>query len=166
MTVNANVIERVKARANAKARQVTAHQLQVGLPPTAGATRKTNYRGDEGAVSLAQVASWLEYGTDSMPARPFMRQWFDANRDRLQSELKQAVKDEYKGNKDAVAALGAKWVEELREYLLTDAGHLEPLATETIARKAAAGLSAPEIPGVATRQLAEALTSIDGKPGR
>lgn len=36
-----------------------------------------------GGVNVAQVATWQEFGTTTIPARPFMRQTFEENRDKV-----------------------------------------------------------------------------------
>lgn len=163
LQVNARVIERTKEHARAKSRQVTAHTMRVGIPEEEGDQPKVDYRGKEGAATVAQVAIWLEFGTDVIPARPFVTTWFDSNRDRLQREMTAAMRAEYRGNADAVARLGAKWADEQRQWLLGDQAHSEPLKPSTVRAKSNAGLSQPGTPDVATRQIAKAITSMEGR---
>jgi hypothetical protein len=163
LQVNARVVERVKHRLDGKARQISTGQVLVGIDAKSGGERKINYKGREGRATLAQIAWWLEHGTDTVPERPFMRQWYDGNEARLKRELSAAVRAEFQGNKSALDHLGARWADELRETLLGNALGLAELATSTIAAKAAAGLDAPEIPLVATKQLVNAITSSVGR---
>jgi hypothetical protein len=44
----------------------------------------------EGGATVAQVASYNEFGTDRIPARPFLSGWFDANKPQIEANLKKA----------------------------------------------------------------------------
>ena len=162
--VNARIVERVKARLADKAKQVTAHHLKVGINEADGGAAKLDYKGRPQSVTLAEVARWMEFGTDTIPERPIIRSWFDANEARLKREMTEAIRAEYAGDKEAVTVMGAKWAEELREYFLSGQAPVEGLKTATIGRKAGAGLSHPEVPVVATRQLVNAITAREGRP--
>lgn len=47
--------------------------VKIGLLGDSG-----SYEGD-GSVNIAQVATWNEFGTSTIPSRPFMRQTFEKN---------------------------------------------------------------------------------------
>lgn len=51
----------------------------------------------EGGATVADVATWNEYGTERIPARPFLSGWFDANQADIQAKLKSAGEKIFKG---------------------------------------------------------------------
>jgi hypothetical protein len=155
--VNTRFLEKVKKNLRDRTRRVWPHRIAVGINAKDGAQPKVDYHGKDTEATLAQVLKWMEFGTDTVPERPIMRIWFDANETRLRREMTAATRREYMGKKEAVHELGEKWAEELREYYLAGAAPVDELATSTIGAKAAAGLSHPEIPVVATRQLVDAI---------
>ena len=62
-------------------------------------------KGKSGGADIADVAMWNELGTENMPARPFMRQSVEKNRDRIKAACAQALKDVLLGKTTAEAAL-------------------------------------------------------------
>lgn len=44
----------------------------------------------EGGATVAQVASYQEFGTDRIPARPFLSGWVDTNKQLIQSTIAKA----------------------------------------------------------------------------
>lgn len=63
-----------RAKLNAK--------ISVGIHGAEGDETKVNHEGEEVPVlTVLQVAQWLEFGTATQEARPFIRGWFDENED-------------------------------------------------------------------------------------
>lgn len=58
----------------------------------------------EGGATVADVATWNEYGTKNTPARPFISGWFDANQADIRAKLKSAGDKIFQGA-DPVATL-------------------------------------------------------------
>lgn len=57
----------------------------------------------EDGTTVADVATWNEYGTEHIPARPFISGWFDSNQDDVQAKLKLAGEKIFKGAEPAAA---------------------------------------------------------------
>jgi len=51
----------------------------------------------EGGATVADVATYNEFGTERIPARPFLSGWFDANREQISAQLKKAGERIVKG---------------------------------------------------------------------
>lgn len=91
-------------------------------------------KNDEG-ISLAQIAAINEYGTSTIPARPFLRQSFEQNEDEIRDVCGQAIKMVASGvevNK-ALDAIGVKAVGIVQEQIVN--GDFTPNAPSTIRKK-------------------------------
>lgn len=89
-----------------------------------GKTRVTfGYQGASGAEehpgapgsTVAQVAAWNEYGTDSSPARPMGAHTMEANRERFTEAAKRAIADVVDGRVETALEAG----EQLGQVALT-----------------------------------------------
>lgn len=153
--VNPRLMERVKGAIRQRVQRVQPKKIAVGITEKKGGARKVDYFGKKQQATVADVAMWMEMGTDTVPERPIMRSYFDANMQRHRREMTIAVRREYKGTTGAVIELGELWAEELRNHYFE--ANVEPLQKATIASKEAAGLGHPEIPVVATGQVVDAI---------
>lgn len=83
-----------KLRIDTKIKQaldrISGSDLTVGVHKDAGSYPATTKGGKEGAT-IALVANCLEYGTDTMPARSFMRPAVDENRGAIQRMMDRAI---------------------------------------------------------------------------
>ena len=61
--------------------------------------------GENGKITILEYAIYNEYGTPSMPARPFMRNAFDSNRGIISNLIQAAPKKVIKGEKSGKEAL-------------------------------------------------------------
>lgn len=61
--------------------------------------------GENGKTTILEYAIYNEYGTPSMPARPFMRNAFDSNRGIISNLIQAAPKKVIKGEKSGKEAL-------------------------------------------------------------
>jgi hypothetical protein len=109
----------------------------------AGAELRVGVQGDEAArqhpnssMTVGAIAEKHELGL-GVPERSWLRAWFDRNQERCQAEMRaamQAVMTKKLSRKKAMEQLGYKWVELIRDDIVT--GKVTPaLAASTIARK-------------------------------
>jgi hypothetical protein len=101
----------------------------------------------EGGTTVAEVASWNEYGTSAIPSRPFMRDAFDKNAGDRDDKIKKLVGRVIDGSLDAETALkklGADHVGQIQAEIRD--GDFAPNAYSTVAAKAkkAKGGATPE----------------------
>lgn len=73
--------------------------LTVGVHDTEGSVAYKD------GPTVAQVATWNEFGTDTIPPRPFLSGWVDANASRIRKMLSDAGKEVLKGQLPTEAAL-------------------------------------------------------------
>lgn len=89
----------------------------------------------EGGATVADVASWNEFGTDRIPARPFLSGWFDANITKIKSLLKSAGEKITQGTPvDQALDVVAQWAAGGVQKGIAQ-GVPPPNAASTIARK-------------------------------
>lgn len=115
---------------------------------------------DHGGPSLIQVATWNEYGTDTIPERSFIRAWFDENEAAAKQTLTRLLKQAAKGKitfQVAAERFGLWCVGQIQKRIAVG---IEPSNAEsTIQRK---GSSKPLID---TGQLRSSIAyAIDGGP--
>lgn len=92
-----------------------------------------------GSVTNAQLASIHEFGLGNVPARPFIRPPFAANRAAYLEILKAGyyqalVKGDTNAFRRTLGLVGAKMAADIKKYV-TDGNNLAPLAQSTIDRK-------------------------------
>lgn len=105
--------------------------VNVGVLSTAG-----TYATDEGPVNLADVATFNEFGTHSIPARPFMAQAFDKNVAAIKSFVAKRLDDVHSGKGTALGGLkliGEFFKGKVQETISN--GDFEPNAPATLAAK-------------------------------
>ena len=98
----------------------------------------------EGAkITVLDVANYMEFGTATIPARSFVRAWFDENQARAQQMLAALMRSVVKGTRSReqiLELLGQKFVAEIQARI--SKGIPPPLLPATIRRK---GSSTPLI---------------------
>lgn len=90
---------------------------------------------DDGKTSLADVAIWNEYGTEHIPARPFVRKTVDRNAkkwDKTAAQLTGKVIDGMSADQ-ALELLGEEAKKDMRNMITY--GSFAPNAPATIAKK-------------------------------
>lgn len=112
--------------------------LKVGILADTGAQA----HGDD-AVTILQVALANEFGTDNIPARPFIRGYVDANEQRVKAMISKVEQEIAKGSmtrEQGLNLLGQRLVAEIQDRM--SKGIPPPNAPSTIERK---GSSTPLI---------------------
>lgn len=89
--------------------------------------------------SVGEVARYMEYGTPTIPPRPFMRLAVDANRGKWISEVRDAILDSPDAGslQRRLSKVGGEIVEAIQDSI--DAVTVPPLAKSTIRARAARG---------------------------
>lgn len=122
------------------------HRLAVGIFPESTT---------ESGRFVAEYATYNEYGTKHIPARPFMRNTIDAHLDEWKSVIKKyssANPDDLIGAFELAGEVAAKDV-----MATIEAGEFAPNSPKTIARKAARGKQNPNTPLIDTGVMEEAV---------
>jgi len=141
------VKDRGAARMVANVARRTKKTVSVGVIGQ-GASARTQ----EG-TTVAEVAAWAEFGTDSIPARSFIRGYVDENEALLRDKLRGAGVRVAKGDwslEQALGLVGLFAVTGIRNRI--DEHIPPPLAASTVARKG------HDKPLVDTRQLYVSIT--------
>lgn len=105
-----------------------------GAQPAAGAGDGAGAAG--GPVTVLDVATWAEFGTDSEPERSFIRAWFDQADDKLREEFGKLLHEVLKGTKtkeQILELIGLRGQGEIQARIA--AGIDPPNAPSTIERK-------------------------------
>jgi hypothetical protein len=95
-----------------------------------------NHEGVTADPSITQIAAWNELGTESIPARPFLKQSIDNNKDQIAALGVAQIKELVRGNitaEQALKALGALQVSLVQAEIRN--GGFAPNAPSTIAKK-------------------------------
>lgn len=161
-SVNREAIARVKAAMRTRAKHVAKHVVRVGITAKDGEKPIIKYTGEEGKATLAYVTLAHEYGA-GVPQRSWFRSWFDRNAERNRKQMAQAMREQMKGNTQAVNLLAIRWAYELRAWISTGAARLAPLARSTQRQRQRMGLD-PNRPLFAIGQIVDAIKAeVDGK---
>jgi hypothetical protein len=91
--------------------------------------------GDD-AISVLQIAIFNEFGTNNIPARSFIRAWFDENEAKLREDLVKLMQSVVQGTRtkeQILELLGQRCVAEIQERI--SAGIDPPNAASTVAKK-------------------------------
>lgn len=117
------------AAALARIRGLDGTVVAVGIQSSDGS--KT----DDDGVALVDIATWNEFGTQTIPARPWLRTALDANRKRWTKAASKAIKEVIDGGtgEAGLRLLGVVMVGDAKESLLD--GAWTPNAPATIQRK-------------------------------
>lgn len=113
--------------------QLRSEPITIGLQGSTGAAKHP-----EADVPVAQVAAWMEYGTEHIPARPFLRQAFDRNEGRFRDAIKRAVSNmiDQRGTLDAEQErLGQLAAQAVKEMIDRAREWAKPLAAATVKAK-------------------------------
>lgn len=112
---------------------------------------------DSGAL-VSEVAAWMEFGTDKVPERSFIRGYVDENDKLIKDKLRGAAKLVLKGKtlRQALGLVGLFIEEGIRDRI--DAGIDPALKDATVADKRRKGYPKPGTPLVGTRQLYASIT--------
>jgi len=114
-----------------------------------------------GDATIAEIATWNEFGTKKIPERPFMRGAADENKEaigKIKENLYAEVKSGSKTSKQALQSLGFKFKEMVRSRIMRSMSWATPSADSTVAGKASRGNPSPNRPLIDTGLL---LRSID-----
>lgn len=109
-------------------------QKMDGLEVVAGMLKDSG-KASNGA-SYVDIATWNEYGTRRIPARPFIRISADTNKAAWSKMAQQAVNDVIDGDspREAAKVIGHRMVEDIRK-VFGDTSKLKDNAPSTIAKK-------------------------------
>jgi hypothetical protein len=124
--------------------------LRVGITAKTGAVQKED--GVTG-TTVVMVAEWQEFGTKTIPARSFIRAWFDENEPECKVLLASALRAVARGaisKQDAMDRLGAKFAGGMQARISN--GIPPPLADSTDKRKGS------RVPLIDTGQLRSSIT--------
>ena len=115
----------------AEVKKLAANEVFIGFQ----AGKKQHEGRDGEKADVAQIAAFNEFGTSTMPARPFLRKSADENKDVIVKMCTQAAKAIAKGSTEQqelkkLGVFGASLVQEKIE-----SGSYVPLAPSTIKRK-------------------------------
>ena len=94
-------------------------------------------------LTVAELATIHEFGTDTIPERSFLRAWFDENRERCHEAVKRMAQSVMRGERsreDAIEILGQTFVAQIQKRIAK--GIPPPNSPATIAAK---GSSTPLI---------------------
>jgi len=90
----------------------------------------------EGGANIADVATFNEFGTSTIPSRPFMGQSFDKNRRAINRFIVKKQSDIYQARtstRRALDSLGIFFVGKVKQIFTT--GKFQPVKPATVARK-------------------------------
>lgn len=88
-------------------------------------------------LSIAEYASYNEFGTDNIPARPFMATTFDENLSQIDADFKRQSGEMIKGNRtanEALTVIGQKHAGRIQKTI-TNRNFMPKLADRTIRAK-------------------------------
>lgn len=116
-------------------------EITVGYQGVSGAKMHPESEG----ASVAQVASYMEFGTKTIPARPFLRTALKQNKSEIKQAVRKALSDIIDQRADldtAVSNIGEAAVEAIRTTIDNASSWAAPLAASTVKAK---GSSSPLI---------------------
>lgn len=110
--------------------KISQYRIKVGIQSEdAGSTY-------DGGATLADVAGFHEFGTDTIPARSFLRAWADTNGEQIQARLRKLAEAVAAGKVDPVSGLkglGLAFVGQIQARIAD--GIAPALKPATVARK-------------------------------
>lgn len=106
-------------------------QVFIGFPE--GEATHTGPNGE--SADMALIAAYNEYGTSTTPARPFLKQTVDGNRDKIKAMCEQTAKDisDGKPTEQCLKQLGAFGVGLVQETIAN--GSFAPNSPQTVKKK-------------------------------
>jgi hypothetical protein len=117
----------------------------------------------DGPATNAEIAAYMEYGTETIPARSFIMAPFTAHRKEYLAGLEKMLPQVIDGKttvEKALGIVGLKMVSDMKHAILDGAGIPPPLAQSTISAKGSTR------PLVDTGQLIGSLTFAVETPGK
>lgn len=100
----------------------------------------TNHKASQSALTILQIAQWIEFGTDTQPARPVIRGYADKYGKALQRAISAMTKDAYKGKlapEVILLRIGTVAVGGMQQFIANDGEGTYPgNAASTLAAKA------------------------------
>lgn len=122
------------AKLKAQLAELQATQITIGYQGESGAEQHEN-----ADVPVAQVAAWQEYGTETAPARPFLRTTFQRHNARIMKEARLALSNLIDGRvgsvEEAQDQLGESALAALRDTIDDARAWAKPLAPSTARAK-------------------------------
>lgn len=94
----------------------------------------------DGGVTVADVATWAEFGTETEPERSFIRAWFDEHEHQVRDDIAKLMRGGKRTADQVLEIVGLRAVGQIQARIA--AGVPPPNAPSTIARK---GSSTPLI---------------------
>lgn len=111
-------------------------RIEVGILGAEATAAKKGHDGQDEPVTLLDVATWMEFGTDDIPERSFLRAYFDEHEAEIHARLGRLTKQVVMGKltkAQALEQIGLYVVGEIQKRI---AAGIEPEnAASTIARK-------------------------------
>lgn len=127
---------------------VRARDLAHSVPVRVGIHDADGGKAYKDGTTVLQVATWQEFGTETIPERSFLRAWFDIERVKIQASMVAISKAILSGKytrEQGLNLLGLRWVGEIQKRMSNRIP--PPLAPATIARKGS------DVPLIDTGQL-------------
>lgn len=118
------------------ARLAKGMRLTVGIHGPEGAEPHKDPTGKASALNVAEIGTIHEYGTTRIPARSFVRGWFDENRDKIRETIAKIAIQVVKGTltpEIAFERMGVRFKAEIQNRISN--GIPPELDPKTIARK-------------------------------
>lgn len=146
MVVGVRVIDKGWERIQEELKKIHGSTVKVGYP-------EEKAQDHEGGIDIAALATIHEYGTEHIPARPFMSQAFDKNRTKINNLIQSEYGSILEGKSsvyDALQKIGILGVKTIQEVFRS--GGFAAIKPATIARK---GSSKPLIDTGQLRQSAD-----------
>jgi hypothetical protein len=128
--------ETFTAKQTGSAKFVKEYGAVADVRGVAGGKLRVAGSGDSALATVLEVAIFNEFGTNSIPARSFLRAWFDENREKIGTTAAKLMKSVVKGERtrDEVLELLGQWaVGQIQ--LRISAGIGPPNAASTVAQK-------------------------------
>lgn len=123
--------------------EATQQALAQGLPQVDIGVLGSDAAKQHGKATVGDIATFQEFGTDTIPPRPFVSGWFQSGSSELTEAAKELAEKVISGKltpEQYAELIGAKAVGEIQKYIANRVP--PPLSPRTIARK---GSSVPLI---------------------
>lgn len=131
MSVEIKVIDKGWIRIQRDLKRITGSYVKVGYPE-----EKSKGHKGKAPIDIAALGAIHEFGTSTIPPRPFMAQAFDENLQKVVAMIKteeSAILEGKRTTKNALEKIGAFYRDATKMIFLR--GQFAPLKAATIARK-------------------------------
>lgn len=132
-----------KVTSKDKGAEATQQALSQGLPQLDIGVLGSDASKQHGKATVGEIATFQEFGTKTIPPRPFISGWFQSGNLELVEAAKALAKKVASGDltpEEFIELVGAKAVGEIQKYIANRVP--PPLSPKTVARK---GSSVPLI---------------------